>query len=87
MSVRKAITVHLEPADYDRLEAEAKRLGMQPGALARVYVRAGLAGNVETDAAKKRLLGLAALDQLAALTADLPSTDAVEVARESRADI
>jgi hypothetical protein len=60
------------------------RLGLAPGALAREYVRAGLAGNGESAAERRRPQRLAALDRLAELTADLPPVDAVRVARESR---
>jgi hypothetical protein len=87
MAVRKAITLRLEAKDYERLEAEAKRLGMRPGTLAQVYIRTGLAGHAETDVEKKRLLGLEALDRLAKLTADLPPIDAVEIARRSREEL
>ena len=87
MTVRKAITLRLEAEDYERLEAEAKRLGMRPGTLAQAYIRAGLAGHADIEAEKKRRLGLEALDRLAKLTADLPPIDAVEVARESREEL
>jgi hypothetical protein len=79
----KAVTLRLEPADRVRLEAEARRLGMSPGTLARVYVRAGLNGGA-AEAEHRRRTGLDALDRLVALTADLPLVDAVQVARESR---
>ncbi len=87
MSVTKAITLRLDPADDDRLEVEAERLGIAPAALARVYVRAGLAEGGETEAGRKRRIGLEALDRLAELTADLPPIDAVRVARESRKEL
>jgi len=48
---------------------------------------AGLAGNGETEAEWRRRAGLAALDRLATLTADLPSVDAVQVAREIREEL
>src|SRR5438105_15350865 len=38
----KAITVRLDPDDYGRLDEEARRLGLSPGTLARVYVRSAL---------------------------------------------
>jgi hypothetical protein len=82
----KAVTLRLEPADYVRLEAEAERLGMSPGTLARVYVRAGLGGGT-TEAERRRRVGLAALDRLAALTADLPPADAVRAVREGRDEL
>jgi hypothetical protein len=91
MGVTKAITLRLEPADYERLEAEARRLGMTPGTLARVYVRAGLSGG-KTRAEQNYRPGLAALEHLAVLRAELrqagyPSVDAVELAQESRAEL
>ena len=82
----RAVTLRLDPADYDRLEAEAERLGMSPGTLARVYVRAGLSGSA-TEAERRRRAGLVALDRLAELAADLPPVDAVRVARESREEL
>jgi hypothetical protein len=87
MRVTKAITVRLDPSDYERLDGEARRLGMSAGTLARVYVRAGLAGDSETEAERRRRTGLKALDRLARLTADLPPVDAVRVARESREEL
>jgi hypothetical protein len=86
MSERRAITVRLEAGDYTRLAAEARRLGMSTGTLARVYVRAGLGGG-ETEEERRRRTGLAALDRLAELTADLPPVDAVRIARESRQEL
>jgi hypothetical protein len=82
----KAVTLRLDPADYERLEGEAARLGMSPGTLARVYVRAGLNAGA-TEAERRRRAGLAALDRLAALTADLPPVDAVSAARDSRDEL
>ncbi len=87
MKVRKAITLRLDPEDHERLEREAKRLGMQPGTLARVYVHAGLVGKIGREAERKRRLGLDALHRLMQLTADLPPVDAVSVARESREEL
>ena len=83
----RVISVRLDTADYDQLEAEANRLGLPPATLVRIYVRAGLAGNGETEAEWRRRTALAALDRLATLTADLPSVDAVQVARESREEL
>ena len=82
-----AITVRLEEADYQRLTAEAKRLGMPPGTLVRVLLRSGLSATLETELERRRRVGLAALDRLAALTADLPSVDAVRVTQASRDEL
>lgn len=84
MTATKALTVRLDPEDHQRLEAEAERLGLQPGTLARVYVRAGLAGTGETEAERKRRTALEALARLVQITADLPPVDAVQIARASR---
>jgi hypothetical protein len=43
MSMTKAITLRLDPSDYERLETEAERLGVAPATLAQVYVRIGAA--------------------------------------------
>ncbi len=67
MRVTKVITFRVNPTDYERLEAEAKRLGVAPATLARVYVRAGLSGETQSRSAKNRQTGLAALRSLAAL--------------------
>jgi hypothetical protein len=83
MSGRKTITLRLDAPDYERLAAEAKRLGMARGVLARSYVQAGLS-QCDGASEQRRRDGLAALKRLAALTADLPPVDAVKVTAESR---
>jgi hypothetical protein len=87
METAKAVTFHLTPAEYERLEAEALRLGLTPVALARSYVLAALPVDPEADAEERRRRGLAALARLAELTADLPPVDAVQIARESREEL
>jgi hypothetical protein len=88
VSVTKAITLRLDPSDYDRLETEAARLGVAPATLARVYVRAGLNGEAESVAARNRRTALAALRGLAALRQRLPDdgspVDVVELMAEGR---
>jgi hypothetical protein len=91
MNATKTITLRLDPADYAGLEKEAKRLGLSPGTLARVYVRAGLHSDA-AEAGQRRRTGLEALDRLDALRAELrqagyPSVDALAVLRESRAEL
>jgi len=86
MRTKKAITLRLEPMDYERLAVEARRRGVAPAALARVYVRTGLNGQ-PTIPDQRRLAGLAALDRLAELTADLPLVDAVELVRKGRREL
>lgn len=86
MSVTKAITVRLDTEDYTGLEREARRLGLRPGTLIRVYVRAGLLAG-RTPEEKDRRAGQAALQRLATLTADVPPLDAVEIVRQGRNDL
>jgi hypothetical protein len=91
MSPIKTITLRLEADEYARLEAEAERQGMQPDALAREYVRARLCDG-ETDAERKRRIGLEALDRLAALRDEIrragyPAVDAVQLVREGREEL
>lgn len=78
--------LRLQADDYDRLEAEARRLGVPPATLVRIYVRASLNAD-ETEQARRRRVGLDALDKLAELTAGLPVVDAVAIARESREEL
>ncbi|HLH21920.1 MAG TPA: hypothetical protein VK066_05325 [Chloroflexota bacterium] len=87
MELTKTLTLQLGPAEYERLAAEARRLGLTPAALARRYVQSGLPADLQTDAEERRRRGLAALARLAELTADLPPVDAVQVARESREEL
>jgi hypothetical protein len=82
----RAITLQLDLHDYERLEAEAERLGVPPATLARMYVRARLNGG-EMATEKQRRAGLDALDRLTELTADLPTVDAVQIAQESRNEL
>ncbi len=87
MAGTKAITLRLDEADYERLAAEAERLGMRPGTLARAYLRADLGSVPETEAERRRRVGLAALKRLRELTADLPPVDALAILRESREEL
>ncbi len=87
MKTTKAITLELEPPLYDRLEAEANRLGLPPAALAGDYVRTGLDDRGESDAERRRRIGVEALDQLRKLTADLPPIDVTQILEESRRDL
>jgi hypothetical protein len=68
MAVNRAITLRLETDDYERLEAEARRLGMGPGTLARVYVRGALGMNADNE---RQQAGLRALAGLATLRDEL----------------
>ncbi len=88
MSVTKAITLRVDPADYERLEAEAERLGVAPATLARVFVRAGLNDDAKAASGRNRQEGLAALRSLSSLRQRLPDdgslVDVVEIVAEGR---
>lgn len=86
MSAQKTVTLHLEADDYNRLETEARRQGIEPDALAQTYVRDGLPDDA-ADKERRMQAGLDALHRLAELTADLPPVDALEIARQSRKDL
>jgi hypothetical protein len=84
--------MHLDPEAYQRLQAEAERLGLQPSALAASYVTEALPVNPEADATERRRRGLAALKALDALVDEMraagrPEVDAVRVARASREEL
>ena len=89
MNATKAITLHLDPSDYELLEAEAQQRGIPPDTLARDYVRAGL--NSDGTAVEwRRQIGLEALRGLAALRERLPEAepiDVVQIIREGRDDL
>lgn len=86
MSAPKAITLWVGLEDYECLGAQAVRLGVTSPKLAGMYVESGLDGS-STVGEKRHQAGLDALDRLAELTRDLPAVDAVQVARESRAEL
>jgi hypothetical protein len=86
MSAMRAITLQLDLHDYERLEAEAERLGVPPATLARMYVQVRLNGG-KAVTEKQRRARLDALDRLTELTADLPVVDAVQIARKSRNEL
>jgi hypothetical protein len=79
-----ALTVRLEAEDYQRREREATRLGMRPGTLARVLLRASL-GVPERQPEHSSVSLEQLLDRLARLRAGLPPVDAAAVAAASRA--
>lgn len=90
MSTTKAITLRLKPADYESLEAEARRIGVSPGTLARVYVRAGLLADDGAEVERRRRVGLGAIQGLAALRARLSESgpvDIVELIRDGREEL
>ena len=81
-----ALTVRLEAEDYQRLEREATRLGMRPGTLARVLLRASL-GAPERQPEYPSVSLERLLDRLARLREGLPPVDAAAIAAASRADL
>lgn len=79
----RALTVRLERQDYERLEREATRLGMRPGTLARVLIRASLGapeGRPEHPSVSSEQL----FDRLARLREGLPPVDAVSITAAGR---
>jgi hypothetical protein len=82
----RALTVRLEPEDYERLEREANRLGMRPGTLARVLLRASL-GEPEQQLANPPISLQRLLDRLAALREGLPPADAAAIVAAGRAEL
>jgi hypothetical protein len=82
-AMTKPVTIRLELPDYERLDGEARSLGMRPGTLAKVLLHSSLttAGAVRTEAA------LAALERLAALSAGKPPVDAVALVHDARRDL
>ena len=89
----KAVTLRLDPDDYERLEAEATRLGLRAGTLVRVYVRAGLNhSETETETQRRQRVGHQALADFSRLRAELrregyPSVDAVKIMEENRVEL
>jgi len=71
-------SVHLDPAAYELLKAEARRRQLAPDALAAELVRDGLA---RTPTTGQIAAALAALD---AVSQKMPEADAVRVIREGR---
>ena len=76
----RPVTIRLDASDYERLEGEAKRLGIRPGTLAKVLLHRSLrrAGAAPTDAA------FAALDRLATVSVGRTTVDVVELVKEAR---
>jgi hypothetical protein len=80
----RALTVRLEARDYERLEREARRLGMRPGTLARVLLRASL-GAPEREPEQPPVSLERLFDRLARLREGLPPVDAAAAVAEGRA--
>jgi hypothetical protein len=88
----KPLTVRLDAPDYERLEDEARGLGMRPGTLARVLLHASLSrGAPHATVAVATEVGagtrLAALRRLTVLAKGQPSADAVRLVAEAREDL
>jgi hypothetical protein len=86
MAATKPITLRLDPADYDRLAAQASRLGIPPAVLARAYIRGHLNGTGNQGPSGVQQ-ALDALDQLEALAAGLPEADISDILEESRREL
>ena len=80
----RPVTVRLEAQDYERLESEATRLGMRPGTLARVLLRASL-GAPERQPEHPSVSLEQLFDRLARLREGLPPVDAVAITSAGRA--
>jgi hypothetical protein len=82
----KALTVRLEPEDYERLEELARQLGVLPGTLARMLIRGSLQ---EVAGASGRPSLQDVLQRATALRRRLPSQsplDVVALIQEGRAE-
>jgi hypothetical protein len=79
----RPITLRLDGSDDERLRTEATRLGVKPGTLARMYVRAGLA----TSGPEERQTAADALARLASLRTMVSNVDAVDVVSTGRAEL
>ena len=80
-----AITVRLDDADHAVLTREAERIGVRPGALARVLIRGGLSpapAPADEPGARQR----AAVDRLIRRSKQHPPADAVALVTEARRD-
>ena len=83
----KAVTIRLDPGDYERLEAEARQAGVSPSALVRDYVRSALSKNPPSDPEQRRQALLSALEGLRELRERLPDlgpVDVVEIINQGR---
>jgi hypothetical protein len=78
----RALTVRLEADDFERLERTAARLGMRPGTLARVLLRASLGPPENPQVPLQHLL-----DRLATVREGLPPADAAAIVAAGRAEL
>ena len=86
MSTQKTITIHLDEHDYERLEAEARRKGLQPDALVQSYVQGALPDN-DQDIKHRRQQMQRALELFDRLAETMPPFDAEQLMRESREEL
>jgi hypothetical protein len=90
MNAQKTITLHLEPREYEQLEAAAHRKGMAPDVLVRSLIDDALRDDVFNDPERYKQAmydALEALDRLAEMRQDLPEVDAVQIVREGREEL
>ena len=83
----KPLTIRLDPPDYERLEGQARGLGMRPGTLARVLLHGSLSAVSRSTTATSTDARLAALDRLTALSKGRAPADAVRLVNEAREDV
>lgn len=90
MDTQKTIILHLEPREYEQLEAAARRKGMAPDVLVRSLVEDALNDDVLNDPERRKQAmydALDVLDRLAGMTRGLPEVDAVQIVREGREEL
>lgn len=85
MSNQKTITIHLDEDDYQRLEAEARRRGLEPDVLVQDYVHSALPVGRSTEHRKQQMQK--ALEEFDRLAASMPPFDAEQLVRESRDEL
>lgn len=81
MNNSKSITINLSPEDFDRLEAEAKRLKLSLETLATRILHTNLAHT------EGRIDPHEALERLREIGRKLPPVDTVELVRASREEL
>lgn len=78
----RAITVRLDEGDHAALEARAREVGVRPGTLARILLRAGLSDDAGSPVGGE---AHAALERLVRRSRRKPAGDAVALVAEARA--
>lgn len=81
-----AITVRLEDSDHAVLAEQAERIGVRPGALARILIRSGLSPEPPVPAEDPGARQRAAVDRLVRRSKRHPPADAVALVAQTRTD-